>query len=115
MDTFDAYEVVESEVIKDKLVLDSAWGIQEERQQDTVATTSATGKIIDLIGARSGYVFFTSDATNAFWQAPIKEECYMYLPKEWLEAKKDELCVEGQEGVVWWTSGSNHQTGQVPC
>ena len=63
-----------------------------------VSTTSATGRIIDLIGVKKQYVFFTADATNAFWQVPIQEVCFMYPPKEWLAEEKS----AGRSTDVMW-------------
>ena len=63
----------------------------------------------------SGYVLFTADATNASWQVPIKEECYMVPPKEWLESKKDELHGRKviQEGTVWSACCANRMGGAL--
>ena len=63
-----------------------------------VSTTSATGRMIDLIGVNKKQCFFTADATNAFWQVPIEELCYMYPPKEWLERE----AAAGRPTDVMW-------------
>ena len=114
MDTFKTYTPVEKEEAMGKLVLDSTWVetrkptgeakcrycLREFKSNSfrddvyAVATTSATSKMIDYVGVMKGYKFFTADATNAFWQVPIDEECYMYPPEEWKEQRK-------QEGLPW--------------
>lgn len=107
MSRFKTFKVIPKEQAKG-LVLDSTW--VEARKPDgsvrmryclrefksssyrddvyAVSTTSATGRLIDLVGVTKKYVFFTGDATNAFWQVPIDEECYMYPPEEWLEEER---------------------------
>eukprot|EP00435_Cladocopium_sp_Y103_P016734 s3384_g4.t1 len=104
MDDFKTYSVVPKTGVKGP-ILDSTW--VKARKPDgsvrmryclrefksstyrddvyAVSTTSATGRLIDFVGVRKKYCFFTGDATNAFWQVPIEEECYMYPPDEWLE------------------------------
>ena len=63
-----------------------------------VATTSATSRIIDRLGVQHGYVFFTGDATNAFWQVAIDEECFMVPPQEWLKKREEK---GGNTKVKW--------------
>ena len=109
MDKFKTYEVVPEEQARGKTVLDSTWVIVRkptgvvkaryclrEYKRSTfrddvyaVATTSATAKIVDYMAVQHGYVCFTGDATNAFWQVPIEEEAYMDPPKEWLAAQAE--------------------------
>ena len=107
MNRFATYKVVPKAEAKG-LILDSTWvearkpdgsvrmryclrEFKSNRYRDdvyAVSTTSATGRIIDLVGEMKHYCFFTADATNAFWQVPIDETCFMYPPKEWLEEEK---------------------------
>ena len=73
-----------------------------------VSTTSATGRLIDPGGSFKATRFFTADATNAFWQVPKEEECYMYPPKQWLAKEKsswkENRCDVGVvSGMVWKT------------
>ena len=63
-----------------------------------VATTLATSRIIDYLAVECGYSCFTADATNAFWQVPISEECYMDPPKEWMEKRAE----SGEDTQVKW-------------
>ena len=120
MDEFRTYEPVPESEAEGKAILDSTWVVvrkpegrvraryclREYKKENfrsgddiyAVATTSATSRVIDHLGVQHGYVFFTGDATNAFWQVPIDEECYMMPPKEWL--KKREEKGEGTN-VVW--------------
>ena len=63
-----------------------------------VATTSATSRVIDYLTVECGYSCFTADATNAFWQVPISEECYMDPPREWLKAREE----KGEDIQVKW-------------
>ena len=63
-----------------------------------VSTTSPTGGLIDLVGVSKQHCFFTADATNAFWQVPREEECYMYPPKQWLAKEK---AAGRRTGVMW--------------
>ena len=118
MSKFKTFKPVPKKEAVDGPILDSTW--VEARKPDksvrmryclrdfksnsyrddvyAVSTTSATGRVIDLIGAMKNYHFFTADATNAFWQVPIKEKCYMYPPKEWLEEERK----AGRSTDVMW-------------
>ena len=105
MDDFKTYTPVPASEAKGGHILDSTW-VKARKPDGTVrmryclrefkssnyrddvyavSTTSATGRVIDLIGVIKKQCFFTADATNAFWQVPIEELCYMYPPKEWME------------------------------
>eukprot|EP00435_Cladocopium_sp_Y103_P033607 s961_g8.t1 len=81
MDQFETYKPVPRSEVTGK-ILDSTW--VEARKPDG----SVRMRLIDLIGVLKTQVFFTADATNAFWQVPIEEECYMYPPKSWIEREK---------------------------
>ena len=118
MDKYDTYDPRPIAEAAGKKILDSTWVIRKKPDGSVkcrfclrdlksksdrddvfaVASSQATSRIIDAIGVKKGYVFFTLDAENAFWQVPIDEECYMYPPEEWLEDR-------GQRGlntdVVW--------------
>ena len=118
MDKFQTYEVVPDEQAKGKTILDSTsvivrkpTGVVKARyclreykwmsvRDDVyaVATTLATAKVIDYLAVQGGYVCFTGDATNAFWQVPIEEEAYMCPPKEWLKARAE----AGESTAVKW-------------
>ena len=117
MAKFKTFKVVPKEEAKG-MILDSTW--VEARKPDgsvreryclrefksssyrdhvyAVSTTSTTGRIIDLVGVKRHYVFFTADATNAFWQVPIEEVCFMYPPREWLAEEKK---AERPTNVMW--------------
>ncbi|CAE7848057.1 RE1 [Symbiodinium necroappetens] len=93
MDKYDTYEPRPLEEAKGKKILDSTWVITEKPNRTVkcrfcswdlnsksvrtdvfaVASSQATSRIIDSIGVKKGYVFFTLDAENAFWQVPIDE------------------------------------------
>ena len=108
MGSFKTYTPVPSKDAEGKTILDSTWVVTRKPSGSVrcryclrdykhlnyrddvyaVATTSATSRMIDLVGVKAGYCFFTGDATNAFWQVPIQEECYMLPPKEWLEEEE---------------------------
>ena len=120
MNKFKTFKVIpREEATKEKgLILDPTW--VEARKPDgsvrmryclrefksnsyrddvyAVSTTSATGRMIDLIGVQKRQCFFTADATNAFWQVPIEETCFMYPPKEWLEEERK----AGRSTEVMW-------------
>ena len=55
---------------------------------------------MDTIGVKKGYVFFTADADNAYWQVPIKEDVYMLPCEEWIEKKRKAAGLP-HEGLVW--------------
>ncbi|OLQ03440.1 Retrovirus-related Pol polyprotein from transposon TNT 1-94 [Symbiodinium microadriaticum] len=118
MDKYDTYEPRPASEAKGKKILDSTWVITEKPNGTVkcrfclrdlksksdrtdvfaVASSQATSRIIDSIGVKKGYVFFTLDAENAFWQVPIDEECYMYPPEEWLEKRR----AQGLSTKVLW-------------
>ena len=101
MDSMDTYEPVPASTTAGKKILDSTWAVTRKEDGSVkcryclrefkksswrddvyaVSTTSATSRIIDTLGITSGYAYFTADATNAFWQVPIKEEAYMKPPE----------------------------------
>lgn len=105
MDELKTYKVVPAAQAEGKRTLDPTW--VEARKPDgsvrmryclrefkssayrddvyAVSTSSSTGRLIDFIGVHKKQCFFTADATNALWQVPTDEECYMYPPREWLE------------------------------
>ena len=119
MDKYDAYEPRPLTEAQGKKILDSTWvvtrrptgevkcryclrDLKRGKKRDdvfAVASSQATARLIDTIGVKKGYVFFTADAENAYWQVPIKEEVYMYPPDEWLEAKREAGLP--YRGIVW--------------
>ena len=126
MDKYATYEPRPAAEAKGKKILDSTWvvtvrpdgrikcryclrDLQSKSTRDdvfAVASSEATARVIDTIGVKKGYVFFTMDAENAFWQVPIDEECYMYPAEEWLEERRrqglptDGCGLEAAQGVV---------------
>ena len=119
MDKYDTYEPRPQEEAIGKKILDSTWvvtrrptgeikcryclrDLKRGKKRDdvfAVASSQATARVIDTIGVKKGYVFFTADAENAYWQVPIKEEVYMWPPTEWVEQRRAQglPC----EGLVW--------------
>eukprot|EP00434_Breviolum_minutum_P036168 symbB.v1.2.032038.t1/scaffold3793.1/size50245/2 len=109
MDSMETYEPVPTSETAGKKILDSTWVVTRKEDgtvkcryclrefkksswRDDVyaaSTTSATARVIDVLGTTSGYAYFTADATNAFWQVPIKEEAYMKPPDEWLSRQEE--------------------------
>ena len=118
MDSMETYEPVPTSATAGKKILDSTWVVTRKEDGSVkcryclrefkksswrddvyaVSTTSATSRIIDMLGITSGYAYFTADATNAFWQVPIKEEAYMKPPEEWLSRQQE----RGQPTNVMW-------------
>eukprot|EP00439_Symbiodinium_sp_Y106_P052723 s3817_g7.t1 len=119
MDKYDTYEPRPREEAEGKKILDSTWVVTRRRNGEikcryclrdlkrgkkrddvfAVASSQATARVIDTIGVKKGYVYFTADAENAYWQVPIKEEVFMWPPNEWVEERR----VAGLpcESLVW--------------
>ncbi|CAE7029215.1 GIP [Symbiodinium sp. CCMP2592] len=119
MDKYDTYDPRPEEEAQGKKILDSTWvvtrrptgevkcryclrDLKRGKKRDdvfAVASSQATARVIDTVGVKKGYVFFTADAENAYWQVPIKEDVYMYPPAEWLEKRK--AAGLPHQGLVW--------------
>ncbi|CAE7201682.1 RE1 [Symbiodinium sp. CCMP2592] len=119
MDKYDTYEPRPASEAEGKKILDSTWvvtrrptgevkcryclrDLKRGKKRDdvfAVASSQATARVIDTVGVKKGYVFFTADAENAYWQVPIKEEVFLWPPTEWIEQRRAQglPC----DGLVW--------------